>query len=51
MDPETLAVAPVAGEPLDLALLPDAVVQWVDNDTVVLHASGGSMLVSLELAG
>jgi WD40 repeat protein len=48
MDPETLEIVPVAGEPLDMALLPDATLRWAGNDTVLLHAAGEPMLLTLE---
>jgi hypothetical protein len=51
MDPATLAVTPVDGEPLDVALKPGVALQWAGNDTVLLSVPGGPVLVELEPAG
>jgi hypothetical protein len=51
MDPETLTLTPVDGEPVEVALQPGAALQWAANDTVVLSGPGGSVLVALEPAG
>jgi hypothetical protein len=50
MDTETLVVTPLDGEPLNVALMPGAALQWAGNDTVVLHGPGGPVLVELEPA-
>jgi len=50
MDPVTLVTQPVAGEPLEISLLPQASLRWTGNDTVLLHAAGDLVLLALEPA-
>ncbi len=51
LDPESLAVTPVKGEPIEAAPMPGTALVWASNDTVALHAPQGAVVVTLVTAG